>query len=587
MSKIASELLVERLIDWGVDTVFGLPGDGINGIMEGLRRNEHHIRFVLVAHEEAAAFMASGYAKSTGRLGVCLATSGPGGIHLLNGLYDAKLDHQPVLAITGMQETELLGTGYQQEVHLEKLYMDVARFNEMAIVPVEIPALVDRAVKTSLAHRTVSHITVPNDVQIANADAMPFSGPAPARPPSTAPVFPAMPVVPPSEDIRRAASVLGEGRSVVMLVGAGAIGAGPEVMEAAELLASPVVKSLSGKGAVPDRHPLVIGGVGLLGTRPSAEAMDACDTLFMVGTNFPYTKHLPEPGKARVVQIDADPVRAGNRLPTEVALVGDAKATLRALIPLLRRTADRGFLETAQKDMERWRSDLEALEEPSRDPIQPQYLARVVDRLADDDAILSSDSGTIATWAARHFDIRGDRKFMLSGNLASMAPAVPYAIASQVAHPGRQCIAFVGDGGFAMLMGEFMTAVEHKLPIKVVVVNNGSLGQILWEQMVLGYPEYGVRRRRPMHFADWARACGGLGFSVDTPGDVEGAIKEAFAFEGAALVDVAVNPDEPPMPPRVTREQATKFAQAFLRGQPRKRPIATTLFRDKLDQLRG
>jgi pyruvate dehydrogenase (quinone)/pyruvate oxidase len=587
MGKIASELLVERLIDWGVDTVFGLPGDGINGIMEGLRRNEDRIRFVLVAHEEAAAFMASGYAKSTGRLGVCLATSGPGGIHLLNGLYDAKLDHQPVLALTGMQETELLGTGYQQEVHLEKLYMDVARFNEMALVPVEIPALVDRAVKTSLAHRTVSHLTFPNDVQIADADAMPFSGPAPARTPSTAPVFPAMPLVPPQEDVRRAAAVLGEGRAVVMLVGAGAIGAGDEVLEAAELLGSPVVKSLSGKAAVPDRHPLVIGGVGLLGTRPSADAMESCDTLFMVGTNFPYTKHLPEPGKARVVQIDADPVRAGNRLPTEVALVGDAATTLRALIPLLRRTTDRGFLEQAQKNMEAWRSDMEALEDPDRDPIQPQYLMRVIDRLADDDAMLSSDSGTIATWAARHFDIRGNRSFMLSGNLASMAPAVPYAIASQVAYPGRQCIAFVGDGGFAMLMGEFMTAVEHKLPVKVVVVNNGSLGQILWEQMVLGYPEYGVRRRRPMRFSEWARACGGLGIAVDKPGDVEAAVKEAFAFEGAALLDVAVNPDEPPMPPRVTREQATKFAEAFLRGQPRKRPIATTLFRDKLDQLRG
>jgi pyruvate dehydrogenase (quinone) len=587
MSKIASELLVERLIDWGVDTVFGLPGDGINGIMEGLRRNEDRIRFVLVAHEEAAAFMATGYAKSTGRLGVCLATSGPGGIHLLNGLYDAKLDHQPVLAITGMQETELLGTGYQQEVHLEKLYMDVARFNEMALVPVEIPALVDRAVKTSLAYRTVSHLTFPNDVQIADADAMPFSGPAPARTPKTAPVFPALPLVPPEEDLRRAAAVLDEGRSVVTLVGAGAIGAGVEVLEAAELLGSPVVKSLSGKAAVPDQHPLVTGGVGLLGTRPSADAMDACDTLFMVGTNFPYTKHLPEPGHARVVQIDADPVRAGNRLPTEVALVGDAKATLCALIPMLHRTSDRGFLEKAQKEMEGWRADMEALEDPGRDPIQPQYLMRVIDRLANDDAILTSDSGTIATWAARHFDIRGDRKFMLSGNLASMAPAVPYAIASQVAHPGRQCIAFVGDGGFAMLMGEFMTAVEHKLPIKVVVVNNGSLGQILWEQMVLGYPEYGVRRRRPMHFADWARACGGLGLSVESPGEVEGAVKEAFAFDGAALVDVAVNPDEPPMPPRVTREQATKFAQAFLRGQPRKRPIATTLFRDRLDQLRG
>jgi pyruvate dehydrogenase (quinone)/pyruvate oxidase len=585
MKKIASELLVERLIDWGVDTVFGLPGDGINGIMEGLRRHEDRIRFVLVAHEEAAAFMATGYAKSTGRLGVCLATSGPGGIHLLNGLYDAKLDHQPVLAITGMQETELLGTDYQQVVHLEKLFMDVAAVDEMALVPGQIPALVDRAVKTSLTRRTVSHLTFPNDLQIADADAVPYSGPAPARTPSSAATLPAMPAVPPAASLERAAGVLNEGSRVAMLVGAGAIGAATEVLDVADLLASPVVKSLSGKAAVPDRHPLVTGGVGLLGTKPSAEALEKCDTLFMVGTNFPYTKHLPEPGSVRVVQIDIDPVRSGNRIPTEVPLVGDTRETLRALKPLLRRHDDRGFLEAAQQSMQEWFAAMEALEDPHRTPIQPQYLMRTIDRLADDDAVLSSDSGTIATWAARHFDIRGTRFFMLSGNLASMAPGVPYTIAAQAAYPGRQCIAFVGDGGFAMLMGEFMTAVEHRLPIKVFVVNNGALGQILWEQMVLGYPEYGVRRRRPIRFAEWARSCGGLGIAVDEPADVEAAVKEAFSFAGAALVDVTVNPDEPPMPPKVTYEQASKFAKAFLRGQPRKGPIATTIFRDKLDQI--
>jgi len=586
MTTIASELLVERLIDWGVDTVFGLPGDGINGIMEALRRHQDQIRFVLVTHEEAAAFMATGYAKSTGRLGVCLATSGPGGIHLLNGLYDAKLDHQPVLAITGMQETELLGTGYQQEVHLEKLFMDVAAFDEIVLVPPQIPALVDRAVKTALAYRTVAHLTVPNDVQIADADATPFSGPAPARMPSTAAVLPAVPLVPPEEDLRRAADVLNAGGRVVTFVGAGALWAGSEVLAVAERLASPIVKSLSGKAAVPDRHPLVTGGAGLLGTRPSAWALESCEMLFMVGTNFPYTKHLPEPGSVRVVQIDADPVRAGNRIPTEVPLVGDAAATLTALLPMLVARDDRSFLIEAQDRVEKWEADIEALEDPSRSPIQPQYLMRTIDRLADEDAVLTSDSGTIATWAARHFDIRGGRFFMLSGNLASMAPGLPYAIAAQAAFPGRQSIAFVGDGGFAMLMGEFMTAVEHRLPVKVFVANNGSLGQILWEQMVLGYPEYGVRRRRAMRFAEWARSCGGLGIAVDEPGEIEGAVKEAFAFNGAALVDVAVNPDEPPMPPKVTYEQASNFARAFLKGQPRKKPIATTIFRDKLEQIR-
>jgi pyruvate dehydrogenase (quinone) len=587
MEKIASELLVERLADWGVDTVFGLPGDGINGIMEGLRRHADRIRFVLVHHEEAAAFMACGYAKSTGRLGVCLATSGPGGIHLLNGLYDAKLDHVPMLAITGMQETQLLGTGYQQEVHLEKLYQDVAEYDVMALVPGQIPALVDRAVRTSLAHRTVSHLTFPNDLQVAAADQVPYAGVGPARLPATAPVYAAPPGLPRAADLERAAAVLNQGTDVVMLVGAGALGARDEVLQVADLLGSPIVKTLPGKAVVPDDHPLATGGIGLLGTRPSEEAMEGAKTLFMVGTNFPYTKHLPGPDQVRTVQVDVDPVRAGNRMPTEVPLVGDAGETLQALLPLLERKEDRGFLERAQQNMAKWRQDLAALEDGSRDPIQPQYLMRVIDRHAADDAILSSDSGTIATWAARHFDIRGRREFYLSGNLASMAPGLPYTIAHQWAHPGRQCIAFVGDGGMAMLMAEFDTACRYGLPIKVFINNNASLGQILWEQMVLGYPEFGVRFQRAMNFAPFAESCGGMGVRVEKAADVEAAVRAALAHPGPALVDVLVNPDEPPMPGKVSYDQAKGFAQAFLRGQPRKATIATTLFRDKLDQLKS
>jgi pyruvate dehydrogenase (quinone) len=587
VEKIASELLVERLVDWGVDTVFGLPGDGINGIMEGLRRHQDRIRFVLVHHEEAAAFMATGYAKSTGRLGVCLATSGPGGIHLLNGLYDAKLDHQPVLAITGMQETQLLGTGYQQEVHLEKLFEDVAAYDVMAYVPGQIPALVDRAVRTSMAHRTVSHLTFPNDLQVASADEVPYKGVAPARLPRTAPVFAAPPALPRQADFERAAEVLDQGVKVVMLVGAGALHARREVLATAELLGSPIVKTLPGKAVVPDDHPLTTGGIGLLGTRPSEEVMESADTLFMVGTDFPYTKHLPTPDQVRTVQIDVDPVRVGNRMPTEAPLVGDARETLAALLPLLRRKGDRGFLELAQQAMADWREKMASLEEAGRDPIQPQYLMRVIDRHAADDAILSSDSGTIATWSARHFDIRGNRCFYLSGNLASMAPGLPYTIAHQWAHPGRQCIAFVGDGGFAMLMADLDTACRYELPIKVFINNNGSLGQILWEQMVLGYPEFGVRFQQPMNFAPFARSCGALGLKVEKAGEVEAAVQEALAHPGPALVDVMVNPDEPPMPGKVTYEQAKGFAQAWLRGQPRKATMAATLFRDKLDQLRG
>jgi pyruvate dehydrogenase (quinone) len=584
--KIASELLVERLIDWRVDTVFGLPGDGINGIMEGLRRHQDRIRFVLVHHEEAAAFMATGYAKSTGRLGVCLATSGPGGLHLINGLYDAKLDHVPVLAITGMQATAQLGTTYQQEVHLDRVFEDLADYNVMVHVPVSIPTLVDIAVRTSISRRGVSHITFPVDIQEADADLAPYEGGlGVARAPMTAPTYEAPVVVPDDDELRRAAEVLRSGDRTVILAGAGAIGAGSELATVAELLAAPIVKSLLGKAVVPDDHPLSIGGLGLLGTRPSEEAMEDCDTLLMVGTNFPYTEYLPE--KARVVQIELDPTRVGNRVPVEVPLVGDAGRTLAALRGHLDRKEDRRFLERAQERMASWREDLAALESPDREPIQPQYLMRTIDRHAAPDAILSSDSGTIATWAARHFDIRGDRMFMLSGNLATMAPGLPYAIAAQVAHPDRQCIAFVGDGGFAMLMAEFLTATRLGLPIKVFIANNGELGQILWEQMVLGFPEYGVRWERPADFSAWAQACGGKGIRVEKPADVESAVVEALEHPGPALVDVVVNPDEPPMPPKVTYEQAKGFAESFLKGQPRRSTIASTVFRDKIDELKG
>jgi pyruvate dehydrogenase (quinone)/pyruvate oxidase len=586
VKRIASELLVERLIDWGVDTVFGIPGDGINGIMEGFRRHQDRIRFVLVQHEEAAAFMATGYAKSTGRLGVCLATSGPGGLHLLNGLYDAKLDHAPVLAITGMQSTSLLGTGFQQEVHLDRVFEDVAAYNAMVYVPISIPALVDNAVRTALTRRTVTHLTFPVDIQEADPELNPFEGGlGTGRTPRTEATCLAARVLPTQDDLQRAADLLNAAERVVLLVGAGALGTGAEVIAVADALNAPIVKTLLGKAVVADDHPLTTGGLGLLGTRPSEEAMDGCDALLMVGTNYPYTAFLPE--KARVVQIEVDPTRAGARVPTDVPLVGDSRHTLRALLPLLTRKLHRTFLQAAQQSMTEWRDHMAALESPDRDPIQPQYLARVIDRLAAGDAILCSDSGTIATWAARHFDIRGAREFYLSGNLATMAPGLPYALAAQWAHPGRQCIAFVGDGGFAMLMAELLTAVRYQLPVKVVICNNGVLGQILWEQMALGYPEYGVRFQGPANFAAWAEAAGCLGARVEHPEDVEPAVSAAFAHPGPALVDVVVNPDEPPMPAKVTWQQAKGFAESFLHGQPRRATIASTLFRDKLDQLKG
>lgn len=586
MAQIASDALAQRLVDWGVDTVFGLPGDGINGIMEGLRRHQDKLRFVLVHHEEAAAFMATAHAKATGQIGVCLATSGPGGIHLLNGLYDAKLDHMPVLAITGMQETSVLGTGYQQEVALDKLYADVAEYDQMIYNPQQLPAVVDIAIRTAYARRGVAHLTVPNDIQVADADADPFQHVAPAASPKTAPVYLAPPGMPASDELQRLADFLNEGRKIAILAGAGALHAREELLAVAEAIGAPIVKTLPGKATVPDDSPYTTGGIGLLGTKPSEDLMDEIDTLFMVGTNFPYTKHLPQ--NVRTAQIEADPARAGARVPTELPVVGDAKEALRGLLPLLKERADREFLGKYQRETTKWREKMASLEDAGRDPIAPQYLMASVSDLAADDAILTCDSGTIATWAARHWIIRGDREFYLSGNLATMAPGLPYAIAIQHAFPNRQVIAFVGDGGFSMLMAEFLTAIQHQLPVKVVINNNNSLGQILWEQMVLGYPEHGVRYPEPfVDYAAFATANGALGVKVTKPGDVRGAIRTALDHPGPALIDVNVNPAEPPLPGKVEYDQAKNFALAFLRGQPHKATIATTLLKDRIQQLRS
>jgi pyruvate dehydrogenase (quinone) len=586
VAQIASESLAQRLIEWGVDTVFGLPGDGINGIMEGLRRHADKIRFVLVHHEEAAAFMATAHAKATGKIGVCLATSGPGGIHLLNGLYDAKMDHMPVLAITGMQETSVLGTGYQQEVPLDRLYEDVTEYDMMISNPVQISAVTDLAIRTAYARRGVAHITIPNDIQVADADADPWQHVAPAGVPKTAAVYLPPPGMPAAEDLQRLADYLNDGRKTAILAGAGALHAREEVTAVAEALDAPIVKTLPGKAVVPDDSPYTTGGIGLLGTKPSEDLMDEIDTLFMVGTNFPYTKHLPS--KVRVAQIEMDPTRAGARIATEVPVVGDVKQALRGLLPLLKRRPDNSFLRKYQGEMNTWRKKMASLEDASRDPIAPQYLMAAVDELATDDAILTCDSGTIATWAARHWTIRGDRQFYLSGNLATMAPGLPYAIAIQHAFPARQVIAFIGDGGFSMLMAEFLTAIQHQLPVKVVINNNNALGQILWEQMVLGYPEHGVRYPDPyVNFAAFATANGGFGAKVAAPGELKDAVRQALDYPGPALIDVNVNPAEPPMPGKVEYDQAKNFALAFLRGQPHRATIATTLLKDRIQQLRS
>ncbi|MEU3453398.1 thiamine pyrophosphate-dependent enzyme [Micromonospora sp. NPDC006766] len=588
MQEIVGDSLARRLVAWGVDTVFGLPGDGINGLMEGFRRQREKLKFVLVHHEEAAAFMATGYAKATGRIGVCAATSGPGAIHLLNGLYDAKLDHVPVLAITGMQETSVLGSHYQQEVHTPLLYQDVAAYNLMVTNPQQMPGLVDIAIRHALAMRTVAHLTFPNDVQVAAAGDDPYRHVSPGAPPTSSPVASQPPVPAAQADLARAAEVLNAGKKVAMLVGVGARHARDEIIAVAEALASPIVKTLPGKMVVPDDHPLTTGGLGLLGTKPSEELMEECDTLLMVGTSFPYGKYLPKPGQARVVQIDIDASLLGLRLPLDAAVTADARLALQQLLPMLQPRSDRSFLTKYQRERDAWRSDMVALQDPSRHPIAPQYLISCVDEAATSDAILTCDSGTIATWAARHWTIRGNREFYLSGNLATMAPGLPYAIAMQHAYPGRQVIAFVGDGGFAMLMAEFLTAVRHELPIKVIINNNNAYGQILWEQIILGYPEYAVRHRQPeADFGAWARACGGYGAKVTDPKALPGVIREALAHPGPALVDCDVNPNEPPMPGKVRYEQAKHFTEAFLRGQPHQAATVATVARDKINELRS
>jgi len=588
VQEIVGESLARRLVEWGVDTVFGLPGDGINGLMEGFRRHRDKLRFVLVHHEEAAAFMATGCAKATGRLGVCAATSGPGAIHLLNGLYDAKLDHVPVLAITGMQETSVLGSHYQQEVHTTHLYQDVAAYNLMVTNPQQMPAVVDLAIRNALGKRTVAHLTFPNDLQVAPIGEDPYRHVSPGTPPKSAANMAYPRLSPDPEEIARAAEVLRQGTRIAMLVGVGARGAREEVLAVAEALASPIVKTLPGKQVVPDDHPLTTGGLGLLGTRPSEELMEECDTLLMVGTSYPYGKYLPSPGQARVVQIDVDPSLIGMRLPVTAGVCSDARLALRHLLSLVDRRTDRSFLEKYQRKMGEWRADMASLRDPRRHPIAPQYLMGCIDEAAADDAILTCDSGTIATWSARHWTIRGDREYYLSGNLATMAPGLPYAIAIQHAYPNRQVIAFVGDGGFAMLMAEFLTAVRNELPIKVVVNNNNAYGQILWEQIILGYPEYAVRHLRPeADFGAWARACGAYGVKVTDPKDLPGAIGEALAHPGPALVDCDVNADEPPMPGKVRYEQAKHFTEAFLRGQPRKVATLASVARDKINELRS
>ncbi|HVU25806.1 MAG TPA: thiamine pyrophosphate-dependent enzyme [Opitutus sp.] len=583
-TRTAADVLIDTLEHWGVEIVFGLPGDGINGIIDALRRARERIRFVQVRHEEAAAFMACGYAKYTGRLGVCLATSGPGGIHLLNGLYDAKLDGQPVIAITGHHFHDLIDTYSQQDVDLDRVYMDVAIYNARVMGPGHVSGVANLACRTALTRRGVAHINFPTDTQSMPLEDSARSHRNVKRHAATH-VFSRPRGVPSSADLRKAAEVLNAGKRIAILAGQGALQATDELLAVAEALQAPIIKALLGKAAVPDDSPYTTGGIGLLGTKPSQEALEACDTLLIVGSSFPYLEYYPDPGAARAVQIDLDPARIGLRYPVEVGLAGDARQTLAELQPLLHPAGGSDFLERAQHGMREWRELMRERGTRRDRPMKPQVVAWELGRQIDDRAIVSCDSGTIATWFARQIPARRGQMYSLSGTLATMANGLPYAIAAQLAHPDRQCIAFVGDGGFSMLMAEFATAVKYQLPIKVFIVKNNSLGQIKWEQMVfLGNPEY-VCDLHPIDFALFARACGGHGFTVDDPEKCGDTIAQALATPGPTIVEAVVDPNEPPMPAKIEAKQALHFAESLARGTPDRMKIVATVAEDKIREL--
>ena len=576
-----ADIVAEALLDWKVDIIFGLPGDGINGFIEALRRRQDRIKFILVRHEESAAFMACAYTKYTGKLGACVATSGPGAIHLLNGLYDAKADNTPVIAITGTTYSDLMNSSYQQDVNLLQLYSDVAVYNDMINVPEQAEMAVDIACRTALAHRGVSHLTIPIDVQEKKLNGK-YSRHNVAY--HTSDVYVAE-TIPSHRLIEKAAEIINAGSRIVLLVGQGALESGEEVLAIAEKLGAPVVKALLGKAVIPDDNPYTTGGLGLLGTTPSSDAMNEADTLLMIGTSFPYIEYLPRPGQARGIQIDIKPEKIGLRYPVEIGLVGDSKLILSALLPLLDQKDTQGFLKSKQHAMKNWNNLLKEQSTRNDKPIKPQVIAKAVSEELDDNAIISVDCGTNTSWAARYINIRKGMKFSVSGTLSSMANGLPYAIAAQIAFPERQSIAFVGDGGLTMLMGEFATAVQYNLPIKVIVIKNNTLGMIRWEQMgFLGNPEFGVEFT-PIDWVKFAEACGGKGYVIREPNEVKSKIHQSMKERKPTIIEAYVDPFEPPMPPKVEMSFVNNLAESFARGQPYANRIGLTLFRNQVHNI--
>lgn len=579
----AADILIDTLIDGGVEIVFGLPGDGINGIMEALRVRQDRIRFIQVRHEESAAFMGCAYAKWTGRLGVCLATSGPGGTHLLTGLYDAKLDQAPVLAITGMQFHDLIETFTQQDVDLTRAFADVAVFNAQVSDAAHMESVAGLACRTALVRKGVAHLMVANDIQeedIAETQRSRRNRPGHAG----NGVFRGR-RLPDEEQLEAAAAILNGANRVAILAGRGALGARDELEETSRILAAPVAKALLGKAVLPDDHPNTTGGIGILGTRPSQGIMEQCDALLIVGSTFPYIEYYPKPGQARVVQIDVDPQRIGLRCPVEAGLVGDAGPTLRELNHRLKRKENDAFLRSAQAGMADWREMMRASERRVSSPLKPEMVVRAFGERMAPDAFLASDSGQNTELAARHIDLGDGQQFAVSGALASMACGLPYAIAAGIAFPGREICAVVGDGGFAMQLGEFSTAVRYGIPLRLLVIRNGMLNQIAWEQMMfLGNPQFACELQ-PIDFARAAEAMGGRGLTLREVDDVETVFDAAFRTEGPVVIDAIVDRYAPMMPPRMPPDYAENFKKALretpgaasIEANVRKEPLATMM----------
>ena len=589
MSDTVSDFLVQRLRDWGVRRIFGYPGDGINGIMAALERAGDDPRFIQARHEELAAFMACAHAKFTGEVGVCMATSGPGAIHLLNGLYDAKMDHQPVVAIVGQQARTALGSFYQQEVDLTTLFKDVAGEYVLQIsVPAQVRHAVDCAMRIATARRVVTCLIFPNDVQEVEAVETP-----PRRHGTTVSGcgYSAPRIVPQERDLRRAAEILNAGENVSMLVGAGALNASREVLEAADLLGAGIAKALLGKAVVPDTLPFVTGSIGLLGTKPSWDMMMNCDTLLVVGSGFPYAEFFPREGQARGVQIDIEARALNLRYPMEAALHGDAALTLRELIPMLKRKSDRSWRQGVEDGMKEWWDVLRARAMNSADPINPERVFWELSPRLPDGVILCADSGSSTNWWARDLKVREGMMASLSGNLATMGPGCPYAVAAKFAFPGRPVLATVGDGAMQMNGNNVLVTVEKYWRewgdprLVFAVLNNHDLNQVTWEQRVMtGNPKFEASQDLPdFPYARYGESLGLKGIRVDRPDDIPAAWEQAFAADRPCVVEFVTDPEVPPLPPHITFEQAVHFWKAVFKGDPNKWDMIKQSFKDMVE----